>query len=374
MKRVGIVSYNMYGNFTNYGSALQSFALQKAIDSLLPGEIESVIVDYCPKILEDKDVLNPIANMWDTDSAIRESCRMSMPAIKRNYIKFLRFYDEHYRKTEGKYNDNNFNESLENENLNGYVCGSDTVFAVPEFGFDNGFYANYSAMRRRSIAYAASFGDYAIPESDLSELKAKLSNFNAIALRENDKLHTVKSIVSCPVEKVIDPTLLLTPEEYEQIMYLPDNKRPYILLYSRRRDECMQKFAEEMAQNNGFDLVEISLTAQNAEKHEMRYDAGVEEFLGLVNNASIVVTNSFHGMIFAVQFKTPFYIFSRKLCDTKILEVLKLFGINDRFITENFESKEAEPIEYDKVHSKIAEARRDSLEILKKFITEKIPS
>lgn len=47
MKRVGIVSYNMYGNFTNYGSALQSYALQKALDKTSIREIESTIDDYC---------------------------------------------------------------------------------------------------------------------------------------------------------------------------------------------------------------------------------------------------------------------------------------------------------------------------------------
>lgn len=363
MKRFGIVSYNMYGNFTNYGSALQTFALHRVINKLAPEEIESVVVDYCPDILKDKDILNPIEHMWDVDKELRERCRLSLPAIHENYKKFKKFYDTQYQKTKRFYDSSNFNESIEMEKLDGYVCGSDTVFAVPEFGFDDGFYANFDVMKDHSVAYAASFGDYDIPESDLRELKLKLNNFKAIALRENDKLPLVKTLTEKPVYKVIDPTLLLTPEEYSTITQEPTIDRPYLLLYSRRDNPKMLEFAESMAKENGWEIVEISLNAKNADRHIMRYDAGVEEFLGLVKKAEMIVTNSFHGMIFAVQYRKPFYIFSRKLCNTKIAETLELFGIRNRLITETIPQC-TEKINFEDVHKRISDARSHSLSIL----------
>lgn len=362
-KRVGIVSYNMYGNFTNYGSALQTYALHKAINKLSPDKVESIVVDYCPDILADKDILNPMQNMWDKDEEARERCRLSLPAIRENYEKFKKFYGSQYIRTKQKYTSSNFNDSFDDECLDGYVCGSDTVFAVPEFGFDDGFYANYPIMRGRSVAYAASFGDYDIPESDLKELKNRLHNFKAIALRENDKLSLVKSLTDKPVYKVIDPTLLLKAEDYESIIKNPEIKKPYLLLYSRRGDSKMMGFAERIAKENGWQIVEISLNARNAERHIMRYDAGVEEFLGLVKNASMIVTNSFHGMIFAVQFRRPFYIFSRKLCDGKIKEMLDAFGITDRLLHTGKEH-EAYPINYNQVHANISHLRKESIDIL----------
>ena len=364
MKRVGIVSYNMYGNFTNYGSALQTYALHKAINGLCPDRIQSIVIDYCPDILADKDILNPMHNMWDVDPAARERCRLSLPAIKENYRKFQEFYNSQYDLSCIKYTSSNFNESSEMESLDGYVCGSDTIFAVPEFGFDDGFYANYPIMKGRSVAYAASFGDYDISAEQINDLKIRLNNFKAIALRENDKLNVVKSLTDIPIFKVIDPTLLLKPEDYDKIVKFPIIEKPYLLLYSRRGDEKMQKYAEKMAIDNGWDVVEISLNAMNAERHIMRYDAGVEEFLGLVKNAQMVITNSFHGMIFAVQFNRPFYIFSRKLCDTKISEVLELFGIQDRLLKTGLVFL-ANPIDFGEVHEKISKARSESLDILK---------
>lgn len=367
MKRVGIVSYNMYGNFTNYGSALQSYALHKSINKLSPEEIESIIIDYCPDILADKDILNPMNNMWDKDEESRERCRLTMPAIKENYDKFLKFFNSHYKLSKQKYTAANFNDSLKSEGIDGYVCGSDTIFAVPEFGFDDGYYANFECMQHRSVAYAASFGDYEIEETQKPELQRRLNNFNAIALRENDKKDLVKGLASCPVYKVIDPTLLLTADDYSNIITETPYKDPYILVYSRRGNEAMFEFAEKKAKELGCRIVEISLNAKNADRHTMRYDAGVEEFLGLVKGASMVITNSFHGMIFAVQFRRPFYIFSRKLCDVKIAEILDLFGITDRKMTTGNEP-EAEEIDYDAVHKRISKARQQSLSILSEEI------
>lgn len=363
MKRFGIVSYNMYGNFTNYGSALQTFALHKAIDKLSPEDIESVVVDYCPDVLKDKDIINPVEKMWDADEELRERCRLSLPAIRENYMKFKEFYDTQYNKTQSKYDSTNFNQSIEKESLNGYVCGSDTIFAVPEFGFDDGFYANYDVMKNRSVAYAASFGDYDIPANHLPLLESRLNNFKFIGLRENDKLLLVSSLVKCPVHKVIDPTLLLTSEDYGSITKEPSIERLYLLLYSRRDNPKMQEFAEKIAKSNGWEIVEISLNARNANRHMMRYDAGVEEFLGLVKNAEMVVTNSFHGMIFAVQFRRPFYIFSRNLCDTKISEILELFSLEDRLIADTIPQHIAN-IDYERVHDRISKVREESLSIL----------
>lgn len=372
MKRVGIVSYNMYGNFTNYGSALQTYALHKTINSLDPANIHSIVVDYCPDILLDKDILDPMKNMWDQDPESIELCILSLPSIRENFEKFLQFYKTHYDLSSQKYTSVNFDHSLVEENLNGYVCGSDTIFAVPEFGFDDGFYANYPVMQNRSVAYAASFGDYEVSSEDSVELAKRFENFNYIALREDDKLENVKSLTTTPVDKVIDPTLLLTGEDYEEISIAPEITEPYLLLYSRRKNNDMQSFAERMAAQNGWKIVEISLNAKNVDKHIMRYDAGVEEFLGLVKNASMVVTNSFHGMIFAVQFRRPFYIFSRKLCDVKIAEVLDLFGIADRLLHDGKEDS-ALPIDYERVHDRLSIARRDSLKILRKELESYIP-
>lgn len=359
MNRIGTISYNIYCNFTNYGSALQTWALHQAVKKL---GYTPVLVDYCPDILADKDPLNPFGNMWDKDEESKRMVELTMPAIRENYGKFDRFYHERFIRTKWKYTSENFDEVTE-EKLDGFVCGSDTIFCPDEFGFDDGYYANYSIMKGNAVSYAASFGDPHFTEETYQLLNKRIQNFRALGIRENQMVPYLKLHTDVPVQRVLDPTLLLTAEEYEPITEKMQEQDKYLLLYARRYSPKMEAYAERLAKENGWRIIDISLRAINAERgHKMAYEAGVEEFLGLVKNAEYVVTNSFHGMIFSVQFRRPFVIFSREQCDNKIAELLQLFGLTDRMLVTGEEI--FTEIDYDLVHDKIAVARNASIDFL----------
>ena len=367
MKYIGQVSYNINCNFTNYGSALQSWALSQMIDRIgAEYGIQSKLIDYCPRVLEDSDCLNPAKKMWDTDYEARRQIDMMMPAIKENYRKFEDFYTNRFRRTKKKYTDDNFNDVVRDESIEGFVCGSDTIFCINEFkGFVEGYYANFDCMRGRSVSYAASFGDPTFTEVDYLTLNKRLQNFKALGIREFDMLPYVKEHVKVRAERTIDPTLLADSSLYDTIIAEPQMQEKYILLYSRRYNREMEQYAEKISHDTGLPIVEISIRATNVEKgHIMRYDAGVEEFLSLVKNAECVITNSFHGVIFAVQLRTPFYCFSREQGDTKIGAILDLFGLNDRIMVNGNEQIPSY-INFDNVHERIAEARKPAKEYLR---------
>lgn len=364
MKKFGIISYNRYCNFTNYGSALQTWALYTIINKININNSKAILIDYCPDCLLDKHPLNPLENMWDSDEKLKKMCELSFPAIEINYYKFEEFYNSRFVKTKIQYTSDNFNEIVKNEQIDGFVCGSDTIFCIDEFGFDDGFYSNYPVMKEKySVAYAASFGDAHFTENSLIKLNSLIKNFNYIALREYSMLNHVNDNTLVPVKKVLDPTLLLTSEDYEVITSPVKETKKYLLLYSRRYDENMNKFAEEYAKKNNWEIIEISLRAIDAENHKMFYEAGVEEFLSLVKNAEFVVTNSYHGMIFSVQFKVPFYIFSREQCNTKIQELLDIFDLKHRLVHDRNNVLNHE-IDFNKVHNNIEIERKRSIKIL----------
>lgn len=369
MKRFGIVSYNIYANFTNYGSALQSWSLHRAIDKFGNGRWKAVLVDYCPDCLKDKDPLNPMKNMWDTDEESRRMCELSLPAIRENYVKFDRFYREQFERTKGSYTKENFEEIIEREKLDGFVCGSDTIFCIDEFGFDDGYYANYPVMKDGyAISYAASFGDSHFTEESYKILNQRLGNFKALGIRENWMIPYIKEHSNTPVHKVVDPTLLLEQKDFDTIA-VPERleKEKYLLLYARRYNKKMFDYADALAKKNGWKVIDISLRATNADRHRMFYEAGVEEFLSLVKHAEYVVTNSFHGMIVGVHYRRPFVIFSREQCDIKIDEVLELFGLSDHKLITGEETVN-DYIDYDVVHKRIEEARKESLMYLESVL------
>lgn len=360
----GIISYNIYCNFTNYGSALQSWALTQAIGKL---GYHAKLVDYCPDVLADKDPLNPFPHMWDQDEVSRKNCEMTLPAIRENYYKFDKFYHERFDKTKKKYTSENFNEIVVDEDIDGFVCGSDTIFCILEFhGFDDGYFANYDCMRNGyAVSYAASFGDAVFDDVTFPILKDRLHNFKALGLRENTLIDYVKVNTNVPVKQVIDPTLLMTASDYDTIAEKRLIDEQYILLYTRRYDPNMEAYAEKLAKSLNCRIVEISLRAVNSEKgHIMYYKAGVEEFLSLVKHSEAVVTNSFHGLIFGVQYSRPIHIFTREQADKKIGDVLRICDLSDRVVTD-YDKLLINSIDYEKVHHNLESKRQESLEFLK---------
>lgn len=370
MKKYAIVSYNLYCNFTNYGSALQQYALHRAINELAPGKVEAIVLNYCPDVLRNMDVLNPFKNMWDKDAESKRMVELTMPAITVNYEKFKHFFHSQYHLSKEKYTSENFNESLATEDLDGYVCGSDTIWCIQEFGgFEDGYYGNYPVMKNsNTISYAASFGDAIFEGEDVETLKNRLGNFKAIGVRETINLDFMKANVpDIPSQRVLDPTLLLTGADYDCIIAEKQLDEPYVLLYTRRYNKAMEDYADYVAEKLGCKVVEISLRATNEDRHIMRYDAGVEEFLSLVKHAEYVVTNSFHGVIFSIQMHKKFVVFSREQCDTKIDELLAWVGLEDKkLITGNEPVNDS--IDYDNVESILHERRKDSLTYLRKAL------
>ena len=301
-----------------------------------------MLVDYCPDVLRDKDPRNPIQHMWDTDEESREMCRLSLPAILKNADKFDKFYQSRFRRTKQMY-----------------------TFCIDEFqGFDDGYYAEYPCMKNCSVAYAASFGDSHFGPETYDILEQRLKNFKAIGLREGEMLAYVRAHTTVPVQRVLDPTLLLTAADYDSITATRLEKRPYLLLYARRYNPAMSAYAEQLAQERGWEIIEISLRAVNVEKHKMFYEAGVEEFLSLVKHAEFVVTNSYHGIIFSLQFQREFRAFSREQCDTKISELLDLLSLSTR-LARSEELLQDSSIPYQAVNQKIQVYRLRSLQFLK---------
>lgn len=262
MKRIGTISYNIYCNFTNYGSALQTWALHQAIKKVAENTVEPVLVDYCPEILVDKDPLNPFANMWDKDEESRRMCELTMPAIRENYYKFDRFYHERFTRTSKKYTAQNFNEICKDEDISGFVCGSDTIFCPDEFGIDDGYYANYECMKKRSVAYAASFGDPHFTDETYKVLNDRLQNFNAFGLREKLMVPYVTKHTNVPVKKVVDPTLLLMSSDYDKIAKKRLEQEKYLLLYARRYNPKWKSTQKKLRQKMAGKLLRLVCVQQ----------------------------------------------------------------------------------------------------------------
>lgn len=363
--KIGILTYeSLYCNFTNYGTVLQAWALSKAI-ACLSNEYEPVLINYCPESMMDKDPLDPMKNMWDTDYETRLMCELSLPAIKVNFEKIKKFYYEKMQLSDHYYTSEDIDRVAE-EGIFKFICGSDSIWDITEFGMDRAFFADYSNMRGNSIAYAPSFQDsfsgYSQTQYDF--LIKYLNNFVAVGIRDEEPLDFVSRHADTVVRRVADPTLLLKNNDYDEIIAPRQHEGRYLLYYSRRYNKVMEEFVEKIAVERGLEIIEISLRHANGKRHRMFYEAGIEEFLSLVKYADCVITNSFHCMIFALHFEKDFYVFVREHCNNKICELLTRLKLQDRIIKNSNEGGNSK-IDYLSVKRCLEKERLESLDFLK---------
>lgn len=369
MKKYGIVSYNIHGNFTNYGSVLQSFAMQKAIERYFYEYAEAVVLDYWPKVIIGRDQLDPLKCITDASEEFKGMVKDSMPAIIENYNKIQKFIAEHYNLSRSAYDYRNFDRSKLDEQLDGYIVGSDAIWMTDFFGEDDGFWGNFDSMKTsNTLAYAASFGETVMTGEKLDFLIDRIRNFKAIGLRENRHFDFIKEHTSVDVERVVDPTLLLHVEDYASITGERLIQEPYILMYSRKYNQSMDEFADKMAEKYGYKVVEISLQSRNKDRHIMFYQAGIEEFLSLIKYSENVITNSLHASIFSILFHRPISFFQRENAGNKVKELFEQYNLQDMRVIPNAEPVIQRSQDYEVIDGLIESNRKRSLEFLKKAL------
>lgn len=242
-KRIGIVSYNIHYKYSNYGSVLQSYALQEALK--LYTECTPLVIDYCPDNFLECDPLNPLNITENIEQAYAQQ-HIDLKAIAENEQKIRHFIATRYHLSNGKYTSDTFSDSLQQENLNGYLCGSDAIWSIEYFKhFDKAFYGDYPCMQGRTFAYAASFGETVFDTELREQMLLRMKNFKAIGLRESTEFDVITKNTDVHVEQVLDPTLLLPAEKYQTIMSERIIAEPYLLVYSRRQDTKMYDLAKK---------------------------------------------------------------------------------------------------------------------------------
>ena len=362
-KNVGIVSYNIHYRYSNYGSLLQTYALQEVIK--LYSNYNPVVIDYCPVAYEKCNPLNPLEVRDNIQEKYKES-NIDLNSIIENEIKIKEFIKTRYNLSKHSYFLDNFNESLKKEELVGFICGSDAIWSIDYFGgFDPVYFGEYPCMKNRTITYASSFGETKFDEHLRKKMLLYMKNFNAIGVRESTEIESIRKYSNKYIERVLDPTLLLSIDVYKRLMVNQLINQPYLLIYSRREDKEMINLAKKIADKKGLRIINISLNVYKDRNFQHQYSAGVEEFLSLIYFADFVVTNSLHGTIFSVIMNKEFLSFPRINGNKKIDEFLKLVGLECRKVLKSSSVIDWDSIKYEKINSIIDEHRNASITYLK---------
>lgn len=354
---------------SNYGSLLQTIATQSVLEDL--GH-SCEIIDYIRHDEEngaqEKSLLNRKEN-WNKNVLVRSIYLMlrqpesiyaakAFEKARRKYLHMTRRFHT-VQELEAQAPDADV-----------YMTGSDQVWGPVANGeYDSAYFLSFTKDSQKRISYAASFGRTEMNEELQAFFQKWLSIYTHVAVREDSAVELMKRM-EIPAQQVLDPTLLLTCRQWEQYAEpIPPGK--YVLVYQLHNNPVLSRYAVRAAKELGLPLVRVSVSLHQISRGgKMVWCPSVGQFLSYVKNAACMITDSFHGTAFALNFNTPFVeALPNNNTGTRNMSILKLTGLSHRILQdENDTALASQPMNFTEANAILAEKRQESLEILKQMI------
>lgn len=342
MKRIGITTITILvdnENAYNYGNKLQNYALQEFLrkNGFNPETIKYKFTT--PKYnLKEEENKN---NKKDLIQIIDDGCRIIKRKIFRRIIaekrlqrieKFKNFVEANIRYNSEIYEENSKFDKL-NEQYDYFITGSDQVWN-PYCEGSNEFYYLTFAPKDKRIAYAPSIAVNAIPEEAKKDYKKWIGEIKNVSIREDVGKEILKKEFDIDAKLVCDPVFLLNREMWQKIEKNIETPEKYFLIYILGKKNVETKKAIKKLEKK-YNMKGIDLYTRDDKNSSF---SGPEEFIGLLDNAEFVFTDSFHGTAFASIFEKPMIIVDRKTTTTstkmnsRIESLLRLLEIENRSV------------------------------------------
>lgn len=372
MKICTITCHNVY----NYGATLQAFALQQ----YLMGQGHEVrIVDYRPDYLDWHYRLS-----WWIPKSSKHYPKLSRSLIRhslyvlvrflsdmKSYPRFLAFnrFNKQYLQLTNKCKTM---EEVKKATADAdcLITGSDQVwnsYTLPN-GHDAAFYLGFAPVGATTLSYAASFGGSSIDMEATPFIKEQLSKLDAISVREQSGIIILQNL-GLEGAVVCDPVFLLSKEEWlSAFKKHKHDEGKYILIYNLGHDtEAILRDAESIKKQTGLKVVSLLTNVSLKADEELRAESP-DRFVSLINNAQMVLTNSFHATSFSILFNKKVYVYteSKGKTNARINDLLKLCCLEDRLnpCSVSFNDK----IDYESVNKRM----RDYVEFSKRWLIKTI--
>ena len=347
--KIGILTFHCAHN---YGAVLQCYALQEILKSM-GHDVE--VINYRPEYL-----LKPY-RIFDLGRFKHKNPLKLIKAILKEIILFRKRVARH-----------NIFQHFINERLNlsnevsreqipsyydVYIMGSDQIWN-PKLtkGFDPVYFGcfDFKKGRKKYVAYAASMEAKTLSFQEKEFYKRVLDNFDAISVRETQLAEQLRQLTEKEIKVVLDPTLLADRAIWNKIAKTPKIDKKYILVYQVRDNINTIRIAQDIARQLNVKIVELAAWLSPHFDERRLQCASPEEFLGLIRNATCIITTSFHGTAFSVIFNRPFYCIElRDGQDTRSRSFLNSINLGDRMIKKE-DSPKFSFIDYSAVNDNLA--------------------
>lgn len=366
--KVGTLTFHIAHN---YGAMLQAYALSIVVKKI---GFECEVIDYrfpyidswsrierCNDLVEKYGVFGGVMRFINRvihGYYSKSNMHIKFDAFERNIIPHSKII---YRTK----------EELKNMPYDAILFGSDQIW---NSGLTNGIAEEYIGgfeclSGTKKIAYAASCGTSDFQEESRTVYNEYLKDFYAIGVREESFQKTLLSR-GYDAECVLDPTLLLTADDWKKI--IPEEKEKhsnnYLLLYAFDENEKIYDLTREYAKKHGFQIVVVAYKEKSA-MHGMtvRTDCGPLEFLSLFFYAKHIITTSFHGTVFSILFHKDFHCIPHPEYRARTDSLLDMLGLENHNMNALVEFCDIET-NWDKVDTILEDKRSYSISFLKQAL------
>ncbi len=363
--KLGLLTFH---TAANYGAALQAYAFEKFLKD------KGYDCEYINYVNASR--AHEYSMTWHIYDCLKRGKFTSAaaylagsPFMTLRKMRFDSFYKRYLRQTEKEYHNSKEAEEL-NDNYDYFVVGSDQVWNPVCNGDDAAFLLDFVKDSKKRISYSPSFGMTEVDDAHKEVFKDNLKKFSNIGVRESVGQKIVRELTGREAMLCLDPVLLLSKEQWEEVMPQKEQKESFIFSYTNRDSQTRDFF------NTGYELqgkkhYVLSRYTKPSDflnsQVRVKYCMSPQEFLWVVNTADMVVSASFHCIAMSIILNRQFVVITTgdEGKDERLLNLLRTLGLQDRVLRKGMTVEEVNaPIDYKKVNERIEQMKKQSVDYI----------
>lgn len=336
--RVGVMTF-LHND--NYGSTLQAWALQQTLREL---GCDAEHIDYHPS---QKEKIRNLLQSGNSPRLMLEGVRKRMvkaseSGARNKSASFAGFYRQHMRLSTLCADQAALKQAA--KGYDAVLCGSDQIWSP--VWLNPAYFLDFADGKPKA-AYAASLGVARMPSGRKAKAMAKLTrDFTAISVREEEGAALLEQITGQRFPVMPDPVCLQPREAWQALAQRPEGRSPYLLCYFIADQPEYWRRVAQIRERTGLDTVVIPVAAgAYRQPYERAEGLSPQQWLGWLEGAAHICTDSFHGAAFAAILGRPMTILRRYREDdpesknSRVDQLMRSLGITD---TEHMNWPEAE--------------------------------
>lgn len=371
--KIAIITH--YYNSKNYGGNLQAYALCKVLNNM-GLDAEQLSFDRYAGRKRTYHVMGAIRFLTRAITKVQtHSIKHDLKRRNESIGSFNKDWIPHSAKI---YDNSTISQCVDNYDV--FITGSDQVWHpvayCPAYGLE------FVPSNKVKLSYAASIASDVISEEYQTILKRSLADFVGISVREHSAAVLLRDVVSTPVRVTLDPTLLLSREEWDDVCGDYNYKESYLFCCFLGKSIEHRKLAEEYAKLHGLKIVTLPHLLGDYRKCDKQfgddklYDVSPQEFISLIKGCAAVFTDSFHATVFSAIYEKEFVVFDRSISGSmgsRLRSLMEELSMEERFCnTADRMSMQyittLPPICFEKTKISIEQLKADSLRYLQNCI------